>query len=439
VAAQATLREERMHLSTRRLAATALGLLSFLASLTIGVAPAAAQTATISGTVLATDTGQPPGGCVYAYRASDGSLAAGTCMDPQTGAYAIDGLEEGVAYRIQVSSGAPYPQETWWPGGPTINDAQPVVAPATVNVSVPPAGTLVGTLMRSDGSPAVGEFVTIFLADREEAFGRSTTTGTDGSWGIGDLFPTPYKVAFGGAYSAFAFGKSDWASADTIALPAGATLRVDDTLFLPASISGTVRDDRTGDPVEGVCVSLENVDPNVGGGWTGGCSDASGAYRAGDIDPAGDYRVVFNDPQGRFAAEWYDNQASAASANVVTVARGAQVTGIDASLAPGASLTGRVVEARTHKPIAGVCPEAFAGRAGTRFPFQQQQCSQADGTWRLWALPAGAATVHLFSFDPQAEIWAYNSTTQAKATVFDLTAGTTTTLRDVRLRLPRSG
>ncbi len=241
-----------MHLLTRRLAATTLGLLTFLAGLTLSAAPAAAEPASISGTVLEADTGQPPtGACVYAYRDSDGSLAAGTCIDPQTGAYILDSLEAGIAYRIQVRSGAPYPQEMWWPGGPTINDAQAVVAPATVDVSLPLAGTLVGTLMRSDGSPAADEFVTVFLADREEAFGRFTRTGADGSWRIGDLYPTAYKVAFGGAYSAWAFGKSDWASADTVAVAAGATVRVDDTLFLPASISGTVRDESTGDPIEG--------------------------------------------------------------------------------------------------------------------------------------------------------------------------------------------
>jgi hypothetical protein len=429
-----------MHLLTKRLAATTIGLLTFLASLASSVAPAAAEPATISGTVLEANTGQPPtGACVYAYRASDGGIAAGTCIDPQTGAYTLDGLEAGVAYRIQVSSGAPYPQEMWWPGGPTINDAQPVEAPATVDVSLPLAGTLVGTLTRSDGSPAAGEFVTVFLANREEAFGRYTTAGPDGSWTIGDLYPTSYKVAFGGAYSAWAFGKTDWASADTIATIAGATVRVDDTLFLPASISGTIRDERTGAPVDGVCISLENVDPNTGGGWSGGCTDASGAYRADNIDPAGDYRVLFNDPQGRFAAEYYDNTTDPASAKVVSVARGAQIFGIDAALAAGAVLTGRVMNPKTNLPIAGVCPEAFAGRSGGRIPFQQQECSQADGRWRLWALPAGDTTVHLFLFDPQADIWAYNSTTQAKATVFKLTAGTTTTLRDVRLRLPRSG
>jgi hypothetical protein len=425
-----------MYLSTRRLAATTLGLLTIFASLVSTAAPAVAEPATISGTVLEANTGQPPSGaCVYAYRDSDGSLAAGTCIDLQTGAYTIADLEAGVAYRIQVSSGAPYPQEMWWPGGPTINDAQAAVAPATVDIALPLAGTLAGTLMRSDGSPAADEFVTVFLANREEPFGRYTTTGADGSWRIGDLYPTAYKVAFGPAYSAWAFGKSDWASADTVDVGAGATVRVDDTLFLPASISGTVHD-QDGGPVEGICVSLENVDPNTGGGWTGGCTDASGRYRAGDITPAGDYRVLFYDPQGRFAAEYYDNASDPASAAVVTVARGAQVTGIDAALAPGAALTGRVIDARTRRPIQGVCPEAFAGRTGGRIPFQQQECSQADGHWRLSALPAGATTVHLFYFDAQVGIWAYNSTTQAKATVFELTAGSTTSLRDVRLRLP---
>jgi hypothetical protein len=316
-----------------------------------------------------------------------------------------------------------------------------VVAPATVDVSLPLAGTLVGTLIRSDGSPAADESVVVFLADREEAFGRFTTTGPDGNWTIGDLYPTAYKVAFGPdpTHAAWAFGKSFWEEADTVAVAAGATVRVDDTLFLPASISGTVRDEQTGDPVEGVCVSLENLVPNSGGGWTGGCTDASGAYRASNITPEGDYRVLFDDPQGRFAAEWYDNTTDPASATVVTVARGAQVSGIDAALAPGAALTGRVIDAKTRQPIEGVCMEAFAGRSGGRIRAQQQECSQADGQWRLWALPAGATTVHFFYFDAQVEIWAYNSTTQAKATVFDLTAGTTTTLRDVKLRLPRSG
>src|ERR687887_355028 len=108
-----------MHVPSRRLATT-VGLLAFLPSLALSAAPAAAEPATISGTVLDAGSGQPP----------------------PTGACALDGLETGVAYRLQVVSGAPYPQETWWPGGPAINDAQAVVAPATVDVRLPLASTL---------------------------------------------------------------------------------------------------------------------------------------------------------------------------------------------------------------------------------------------------------------------------------------------------------
>jgi hypothetical protein len=428
-----------MYRFTRWLAVTTIGLVTVFAGAALSAAPAAADPASVSGTVLDPGTGQPPthGACVYAFSESDGS-SAGTCIDLQTGAYTIDGLQAGTAYRIRVTSVAPYPQEMWWPGGPTVNDAQLVVAPATVDVSLPLAAALVGTLTRSDGSPAADEFVTVFLTNREEPFGRYTTTDADGTWTIDGLYPASYKVAFGATWSAWAFGKTDWASADTIATVAGASVRVDDTLFLPASISGTIRDESTGEPVDGVCISLEPVDPNSGGGWSGGCTDASGTYRADDVTP-GDYRLLFNDPQGRYAAEYYDNTTDPASATIVSVTRGAQISGIDAALTPGAVLTGRVLNAATNQPIAGVCAEAFAGRSGGRILYQQQQCSEADGRWRLSALAPGDTTVHLFLFEPQVDVWAYNSTTQAKATVFELTAGTTTTLRDVRLRLPRSG
>ena len=90
-----------MRLLTRRFAAMTVGLVTVVAGLGLTAAPAAATPATITGTVLAADTGQPPttGACVYAYGDSDGSLVAGACID-STGAYTIEGLEAGVAYRL---------------------------------------------------------------------------------------------------------------------------------------------------------------------------------------------------------------------------------------------------------------------------------------------------------------------------------------------------
>jgi hypothetical protein len=117
-----------MRLPTGRFAATTVGLVTVVAGLGLTAAPAAAVPATIAGTVIAADTGQPPttGACVYAYD-GDFNIVAGACID-SAGAYTIEGLEAGVAYRLQVSASVPYPNATWLPGGPTFNDAQAVLA-----------------------------------------------------------------------------------------------------------------------------------------------------------------------------------------------------------------------------------------------------------------------------------------------------------------------
>ncbi|MGC5022301.1 MSCRAMM family protein [Micromonospora sp. DT47] len=417
----------------RRLCAVTLaGLLTALTTLQAG--PAAAETATISGRVLDAQSGLPPafGACVTAHDDNDGHIVATACIDLQSGAFAVDGLESGVGYRIEVGSGGDaYPLETWLPGGPTINHAVPVVAPAVLDIPLPRAGTLTGTLTRSDGAPAADLPVVVWLSDREEAFGRTATTAADGSWTIGQLYPTPYKVSFECCWPAWAYGKTDWSSADIIDLPAGQTVRVDDTFYLPATISGQLNDAVTGQPIEGACIELRSVDP-AGGGYVPGCTDASGAYLADYVTP-GQYKVIFYDPQGRYAATYYGGD-NLASATVITVARGGRVTGVDGRMTAGATLTGRVVDSRTRHPVAGICPLAHAGRDGDPVDNQQQECSDSDGRWRVSALPARPTTIQLWGGgDPYGEQWIYNAHTQAKATVFTPEAGRTTSTRDVRL------
>ncbi len=422
-------------LSTRRLPVAAAGLAACLAAAVATAAPARAEIATISGRLLAADTGQPPtsGACVNAFAASDGAPVATSCVD-ETGAYTLDGLTAGSGYFIVVNAGLPYVTNMWLPGSPTFADAQPVVAPATVDVTLPVGGTLTGTMRFADGEPAAYVAVRVFLAERPDECCMYVRADGGGKWTFDGLYPWSYKVQFDYCCPVtWAFGKTDWESADVFAVSSGETITVDDLVgFVPSTISGSVMDAWTGAPVEGICSELAPTTNWDGLWYPGGCTDQSGNYQIDGLG-AGQYYVRFTDFQGRYALEYYNDASDLTSATVVTVASRSQVTGIDAALTPAAVLTGRVVDASTKKPVPGACPRAFAGRSGPLIDGQVWQCSQDDGRWQLSGLPAGATTVYFPSSGGYLERWAYSSATQAKATVFSVAAGTTTTLRDVKL------
>jgi protocatechuate 3,4-dioxygenase beta subunit len=428
--------EAHMSLVSRRFRIVALSLATVAASAVATAASAAADQASITGTVVALDTGQPPstGACLDAYGLSDSTPVTSSCMDPQTGAFTLDGLQAGLYYQIRVRVGLPYPIEMWL-SGVTRSDADLVAAPATVTVNVPLAGSLTGTLSLYDGQPAAGIPVLPYSWLNDLRCCGQATTGADGRWTISGLYPGSYKVAFDYCCElAWAVVQTPWGSNDQFFVPQGGTTVVDYTLPARTSVSGTITDARTGAPVEGVCITLWSDDPNAGGG-RGGCSDQSGFYWATDITP-GDFRIEFTDLQGRYAPEFYDNVTDRASATVVSVPFGVQVSGIDAALTPGAVIAGRAVDANTRKPVVGVCPYAYAGRTGPQIEVQHGECSQEDGRWRVSGLPAGATTVYLRPINNDyLPIWAYSSSTQAKANVFTVQAGATTTLRDIRLTL----
>jgi hypothetical protein len=426
------------HWSARRLPRAAIGLVACLTAVVATAPPAAAELAAITVTVTGADTFQPltAGVCVYAY-GLDGPEAARDCADSPTGEHTLGGLQAGSEYEVKITAGSPYPAETWLPGGPTITSAQPIAAPASMSAALLLAGTLSGTVFWPDQQPAAGISVSVFDSSQQQQCCGQATTAADGSWTIGGLYPWQYKVKYDGCCpEIWAVGKSDWSGADTISVAAGETTGTAE--WLPAAaLSGTITDAWTGAPVEGVCISPWSVDPTGGGSWSGGCSDQSGRYRAYYSTP-GDYQIQFVDDQGRYASEFYDNALDRASAKIVTLPGVGEVTGIDAALTPAAVITGRAVDATTRKPVAWVCPYAYAGRSGPQLETQRQECSQEDGVWRVSGLPAGATTVFLRPvLLDYLDTWAYSSATQAKATVFDLQAGTTTRLRDVKLT--RSG
>ena len=95
-------------------------------------------------------------------------------------------------------------------------------------------------------------------------------------------------------------------------------------------------------------------------------ANATGAYSFTNLS-AGTYLIRF-DPQyvaGAFLDQWYDNKLDLASATPATVAEGGALTGINATLEPGAQISGRVTAGDTAAPLQSVNVQIYDA-AGNR-------------------------------------------------------------------------
>ena len=80
---------------------------------------------------------------------------------------------------------------------------------------------------------------------------------------------------------------------------------------------------------------------------------SDGSYLITVLFP-GSYSVTFRDVDDRgYAPEWYDDANNEGSATAVEVGAGEAVVGIDAQLAEGGSISGRVTD-ESGDPLAGI-------------------------------------------------------------------------------------
>lgn len=101
-------------------------------------------------------------------------------------------------------------------------------------------------------------------------------------------------------------------------------------VFQPGGIEGTVSVAGFEDPAY-ACIAAYDAD---GLAVASSYSDDDGSYALYGLRP-GDYTIRFSPCGGiRFATEWYNDKPSRETADVVTVATGTTITGIDAILTP---------------------------------------------------------------------------------------------------------
>ena len=152
------------------------------------------------------------------------------------------------------------------------------------------------------------------------------------------------------------------------------------------TITGTVRDASTNQPITGIRVALNSV---ATGTWYAKTNTATnGTYRFDDL-PTGDYRVLFVDHGGTYVDEWHLDAPDAATATRITV--DGTLHQIDASLARVAppatgTITGTVRDASTNQPITGIRVALNSVATGTWYA---KTNTATNGTYRFDDLPTG--------------------------------------------------
>jgi 5-hydroxyisourate hydrolase-like protein (transthyretin family) len=358
----------------------------------------------VSGTVVDAALGSPLGDVpVTAYDATSGAVVGTTTTD-RVGRYTIAGLASG-QLRIGFAGGytgfgspAMY-VSAYYPAAATLTAGTTVAVTAgrtttRIDGALQRAGDIEGTVTNAvTHAPAKG--VTVNAYNSAGTVVDSEITGADGTYGIPSLPAGQYRLS----YSAAAFTSSYYGGATSLSSATPVTVSVahrstgTDVALQPlGSITGTVTDAQAGTPVGGIVVIASQTSGNYT--YTTTVTDGSGHYEIDGLT-TGSYHVYAESP--------YSSSSSAGAAyaprtylpDPVSVTTGSATPGIDFALARAAHVSGTVLDATTHQPVAGVTVEAIPtstpGDGSIAFSSEAQTAS--DGTYTIGGLAAGTYRV----------------------------------------------
>ena len=355
-----------------------------------------------------------------------GSAGTITARVPATGRYLLSGLRPG-HYQLQLArcaghAGAPSGLSgALWPGqhGVTVRAGQLQTLPAAIWWQVSPSslaragrpaapgaaskdGSISG-LVTGGGKPVGGICALAF------PFGRPglhiAVTGKDGTYRT-RLRPGKYLMLFTTGLNRCP-SHANWLTQLYPGINSPAKIRhlkpikvraekvtsgIDAKLKQGAEITGTVHS-ASGHPLSKICVELAGPagfeDPSNDRARTG----TSGRYALHSLTQ-GNYRMVLIDcGTSNYAYQWWKGATSRRQASIIKVT-GPQLKKINATLAPGATVSGTVRALNASgEPISGVCVNAFASD-GHSYAFR---VTSKQGSYQLKGLAAGT---YRLAFDP---------------------------------------
>lgn len=345
----------------------------------------------ISGSVDG-PAGQRLGGvCVDLFSPAGESLAE---VVTRHGRYSFGGLPTA-RYRVLFVPGCYGPTRylfQWWRDTGSFRRARsiPVRRGQTVrgiDARLVVGGAITGVVRDASGRPLRGicTYTSIY---------PSVATRADGRYRLEGLSPGRYWVQF----SPGCDNNGNYLSATyprRVKVADGTTIQgINAVLPRGGIISGRVTSPN-GRPLAGIVVSAGDYN----GDGNEVCTGAKGGYAINQLPP-GRYTVAFSTgcgARGNWAPQYYPHQSDPYDAGVVKVGPSQRVTGIDATMRPGAIITGRVTSP-AGRPLSKVCVQvgpvggAYQGLE-TGFPFGTQVRTGPDGSYRVRRLPAGRYAV----------------------------------------------
>jgi Carboxypeptidase regulatory-like domain len=303
------------------------------------------------------------------------------------GSYHLRGLPHG-AFKVEFTPCEPFPATPyapiWWPHAETFGAARAIQLKARqvisgINEAQPVGAVVSGTITNTSDKPLKGVCVDAFPLSRYTpllTLPFATTNGA-GHYSLIGLSRGTYQIqASLGCGNTGNYIPANYARLLTVTY--GQRLAgIDVELPTGATVSGVVTAAATGQPLGGLCVLI----------YPGGSAaffsqavptKADGTYSVDQIPPGTYYAQFYGGcgNKGSYAPQGYDN-TSVFDPQPFTVAEPAEtITGIDAAMQPGATLSGTVTTSGGRR-LTGMC--VFAASTGGEVGFE---ANSFDG--RYW-------------------------------------------------------
>ncbi len=354
----------------------------------------------ISGLVTDAATGVPLAS-VSVHVLTQSGLEVAVATTSGSGLYTVSGLAQGFYY-VYASAGGNYIEELYYNQWCTYSCASsfyygtPVYVAdgqttGNINFSLEQYATISGNVIdQVSGAPISGAYVNLYNATNN-FFVNATTTAANGSYLFTHVLPGTYYVYAASnnhvdeLYNNLPCEDSscDFSLGNAVTLASGSTINdINFSLQPSGKISGSLTDQPTGDPIDGLVLLYD-----VTGSYYGSTYSISGSYLFTDVPP-GTYFAkasAFDHVEVLYDGINCVTSCNPLAGTPITVSGGSETTGINFSLPRLGVITGSVTDASTAFPVENAWVFVWSGDilAGTGI-------SSTTGSYSVGGLPSGS-------------------------------------------------